>query len=107
MGLRPIPRRLLPDSCVVRERTHDGGYGEGRRIDHVRFERKQSWLGEAHRWADAGAGTLFVDAVMSVGAFEVEAGSLVEIGGRSLLVASVARLEGTGGRVHHWELELR
>ncbi len=107
-GLRPIPRRLLPDSCTVRGRLADGSYGPESPIARVRFERRQSATpGDAHRSADAGAGTLYVDAVNSVGAFEIEAGSRVEVGGASLLATEVRRYEGANGRVHHWEVELR
>lgn len=105
--LRPIPARLLSDSCLVREPAVDGGFGEPRAISHVRFERAQSVVANAHRSADAGAGTLFVDAVMSAGAFEIPAGSRVEVGGRSYVAAKAARLEGFNGHVHHWEVELR
>ncbi|HJB54383.1 MAG TPA: minor capsid protein, partial [Candidatus Olsenella avistercoris] len=76
-------------------------------ISHVRFERAQSVVANAHRSADAGAGTLFVDAVMSAGAFEIPAGSRVEVHGRSYVAAKVSRFEGFNGRVHHWEVELR
>lgn len=105
--LRPIPARLLPDSCLVCEPAADGGFGEPRAISHVRFERAQSVVVDAHRSADAGAGTLYVDAVTSTGAFEIPAGSRVEIGGRSYVAAKVARFEGFNGRVHHWGVELR
>ena len=105
-GLRPIPRRLLPDSCAVREVGEDGSYGRARRIERVRFERAQSACADTHRSADAGAGTLFIDAVSSAGAFEIAAGSRVEIGGRDYLATRVARFEGAGGRVHHWEVQL-
>lgn len=105
--LRPIPARLLSDSCLVREPAVDGGFGEPRAISHVRFERAQSVVANAHRSADAGAGTLFVDAVTSAGAFEIPAGSRVEVHGRSYVAAKVSRFEGFNGRVHHWELELR
>ena len=106
-GLRPIPRRLLVESCLVREPAPDGTFGSPRQIRGVRFERAQSAVGDAHRSADAGAGVLYVDAVMSAGAYEIPAGSRVDIGGRSYLAAKVARFEATAGRVHHWEVELR
>lgn len=105
--LRPIPARLLPDSCLVCEPAADGGFGKPRAISHVRFERAQSTVSDVHRGADAGAGTLFVDAAMSTGAFEIPACSRVEVGGRSYVAARVMRLEGFNGRVHHWEVELR
>lgn len=99
--LRSIPARLLSDSCLVREPAVDGGFGEPRAISHVRFERAQSVVANAYRSADAGAGTLFVDAVMSAGAFEIPAGSRVEVHGRSYVAAKVSRFEGFNGRVHH------
>lgn len=105
--LRPIPVRLLPNSCLVREPAADGGFGEPRAISRVRFERAQSVVADAHRSADAGAGTLFVDAVTSAGAFEIPVGSRVEVDGRSYVAAKVSRFEGFNGRVHHWEVELR
>lgn len=105
--LRPIPARLLSDSCLVREPAVDGGFGEPRTISRVRFERAQSVVADAHRSADAGAGTLYVDAVTSTGAFEIPAGSRVEVHGRSYVAAKVSRFEGFNGRVHHWEVELR
>ena len=105
--LRPIPVRLLPNSCLVREPAADGGFGEPRAISRVRVERAQSVVADAHRSADAGAGTLFVDAVTSAGAFEIPVGSRVEVDGRSYVASRVARFEGFNGRVHHWEVELR
>lgn len=105
--LRPIPARLLPDSCLVREPAADGGFGKPRAISRVRFERAQSVVADAYRSTDAGAGTLFVDAVTSAGAFEIPSGSRVEVGERSYVAAKVARFEGFNGRVHHWEVGVR
>lgn len=104
--LRPIPCSLLGTSCAVREPLPDGDYGEAREIAHVRFERLHEAVDDAHR-ADDVLGTVYIDAVMSEGAYEVAAGSRIEIEGASLLVARVRRIEGTWGRVHHWELEVR
>ena len=92
---------------MVREPTVDDGFGESHTISHVRFERAQSVVSDAHRSADAGAGTLFVDAVMSAGAFEIPAGSRVEVRGRSYVATKVSSFEAFNGRVHHWEVELR
>lgn len=51
---------------------------------------------------------MFVDAVNSVGAFEVPAGSRASVGGGpSMLVVKVERFDGLRGRAHHWELTLR
>ena len=107
IGLKPIPRRLLPDRIVVRVPDGEGGYEKGRTIANVRFERKQSVVDEPHRSADAGGGKVYIDAVNSTGAFEVPAGSRVEIGSASLYVASVKRCETAAGHIHHWELSVR
>lgn len=57
--------------------------------------------------ADAGAGKVYVDAVNSSGAFEMPAGSRVNIGGYSYYVAEVKRCEDFNGHIHHWELVVR
>ncbi len=103
LAVRPIPRNLLPDSMVVFEPTDDGGYGEPKTVRHVRFERAHEAADDAHR-SDAIGGKVFVDAVTSAGAFEVAAGSRIEIDGVKLLVKSCARFAEANGRVHHWEL---
>lgn len=107
MGWLPqIPPRLLPDDAVVRVPDGDG-FADGVTLRHVRFDCAQSVSDDGHRNADAGAGTVFVDAVNTVGAFEVPAGSRIDIGGHSYLVAEARRFEGHRGRVHHWELVVR
>lgn len=101
-SLRPIPARLLAENAVVRVPD-----GEGVAISHVRFARKQSVADDGHRSADAGAGKVYVDALNSVGAFEVPAGSRIDIGGHSYYVAECRRCEVFNGHVHHWELVVR
>ena len=107
LGPAPIRRSLLPDTMAVRVPLKNGSYGAARVVRHVRFARAQSVVADEHRAADAGAGKVWVDAVVSEGAFEVPAGSRVEVGGASLYVTCVRRCEGSNGRVHHWELEVR
>ena len=106
-GLRPIPVRLLSEDAVVRVPDGAGGFAEGVAVSRVRFVRTQSVVDDDHRSADAGAGTVYVDATNSVGAFEVPAGSRVDIGGHSYFVAEVRRCEDFNGHVHHWELTVR
>ena len=105
-NLKPIPRRLLPHSMAVEEPLADGTFGNVHELRHVRFERTHEVVADAHR-SDAITGKVYVDAVMTEGAYEVPAGSRVSIEGASLLVAKVRRCEGAGGRVHHWELDVR
>jgi hypothetical protein len=62
-SIRPIPRSALPD----------GTYDEPELICNVQFERTQRVSDDDHRSADAGGGTVFVDAVNSIGAFDVVA----------------------------------
>ena len=105
--LRPIPRRLLPDDMLVFLPDGGGGRGESRLVRHVRFERSEECVADAHRSADAGRGTVFVDAMDSEGAFEVPAGARVLIGsGPSMLVKACGRCCAVRGQVHHWELEV-
>lgn len=106
-SLSPIPARLLAEDAVVRVPDGTGGYAEGVAVGRVRFVRAQSAVEDAHRSADAGAGKVYIDAVNSVGAFEVPAGSRIDVGGHSYYVAEVKRCEDFGGRVHHWELVVR
>lgn len=106
-ALRPIPARLLADDAVVRAPDGAGGYEEGVAVSRVRFARTQSVVDDDHRGADAGAGKVYVDALNSAGAFEVPAGSRVDIGGNSYLVAEVRRCEDFNGHIHHWELVVR
>ena len=106
-SLRPIPLRLLADGAVVRVPDGAGSYAEGVAVSHVRFARTQSVVDDGHRSADAGSGKVYVDAVNSNGAFEVPAGSRIDIGGHSYYVAECRRCEDFNGHVHHWELMVR
>lgn len=107
MMVRPIPKRLLRETIAVRMPDAEGGYGDALTIEHVRFDRVQGMCADEHRSADAGAGTIYIDAMNSRGAFEVPAGSRVDIDGASLAVAKCTRFCGLGGTIHHWELEVR
>ena len=104
--LQPIPLWLLGDTMLVRMPDGRGGFAEPVEVSPVRFEEEQSVADDAHRSADAGGGTVFVDAVNSVGAFEIPAGSRVDIGGASYYVRKCKRRGGFGASVHHWELEV-
>ena len=106
-SLRPIPARLLAENAVVRVPDGAGGYAEGVEVSHVRFARKQSVVDDGHRSADAGAGKVYVDALNSVGAFEISAGSRIDIDGNSYYVVECKRCEDFNGHVHHWELTVR
>lgn len=105
--LRPIPRRLLPDDMMVWPAAGDGSFGEAVLVRHVRFERRESAVTDAHRSADGGAGLVIVGAVNSEGAFEIPAGSRVLVGAvPSAFVRSCRRCRIIRGVVYHWELEV-
>lgn len=106
-SMRPIPRSALPDVMTVRLPAEDGSFGEPQLIAGVRFERTQKVSDDAHRSADAGQGTVFVDGVNSIGAFEVPAGARVAVGGHSMYVTESHACCDLFGRVHHWELKVR
>lgn len=103
---RPIPRGALPDTMTVRLCLADGTFGEPTVVAGVRLDEAQHETDDEHRSADAGAGTVFVDAVNSAGAFEVPVGARVAIRGKSYIVRECHRCEDLFGRVHHWELEV-
>lgn len=105
LPIRPIPLHLLPDDMTVRAPLEDGNFGEPKIIRHVRFEKASELADDEHVLSSV-FGTVFVDATMSDGAFEVEVGSRVEIQNLSLLVSRVKRFQIMHGRVHHWELGL-
>lgn len=106
-ALRPIPARLLAEDAVVRVPDGAGGFEDGVAVAGVRFARTQGVVDDDHRSADAGGGKVYVDSLNSVGAFEVPAGSRIEISGHSYYVAEVKRYEDFNGHVHHWELVVR
>lgn len=103
-ALRPIPARLMPDDAVVRVPDGHGGYSEGVTISRVHFSRTQRVVHDGHRGADAGRGKVYIDATNSSGAFEVPAGSRIDIAGNSCYVRECKRCEDVNGHVHHWEL---
>lgn len=105
-GVRPIPRRFLPPDMEVRVPDGHGGFGAPVGVRHVRFEREQVVLDDGVNDTNEARGTIYVDATMSDGAFEVPAGSRVSILGMDLYVRRCARFEGTWGEAHHWEIEV-
>ena len=104
-SVRPIPKSKLPETMTVREPLPDGTYGEPRMICNVCFQRTQKVSTDEHRSASVG-GKVFIDAVNSAGAFEVQAGSRVTVKGSSLFVLEVHTCCDLFGRVHHWELKV-
>lgn len=108
----PIPARLLTSSCTVRPMEADPatGYpepGAPRKIGRVRYELCAGVRRTAYQTQDGTTGLLFIDAANSPGAFEVPAGSLVSVDGGPECCAAACRRFEDGGRVHHWEVELR
>lgn len=81
-----------------------GGFGEAHAVRHVRFEAVDAVVDDAHR-SSAVAGTVYMDAANSAGAFGAPAGSRVRVGSMpAMQVRSCRVCRGAGGRVHHWEL---
>ncbi len=103
----PIPKRLLPHDINVRVPDGKGGFNEPVTVRHVAVQMAQSVCDDEHRSAAAGSGTVFLDAMNSDGAFDVPAGSRVELQGHSYYVTESAKFETVQGQVHHWELSIR
>lgn len=99
--MRSIPRSALPGVMTVRTPLADGGFEELQIIANVRFERTQKASGDDHCGADAGQGTVFVDAVNYIGAIEVPTRSRAAVGGHSMFVTECHAYCDLFRRVHH------
>lgn len=99
LGLRPIPRHMLPDSMEVLE-----GCEVVARVGHVRLELDVALGDDPYGAKAAVTGTVYVDALHSEGAFEVPVGTWVVVRGLRLLVIGCRGYEAMNGNVHHWEL---
>lgn len=108
--LRPIPKKLMPDTMSVCEPA-DGDYGgefaEPYEVANVRFDANIPLMRLDYVLEDGTEGIVFVDATNSGIAKEIPVGSLVTIRGDQMEVAKVHRFEGFNGETHHWELEVR
>lgn len=103
----PIPRRLLAHDIEVRLPDGKGGFLDAVKVRNVAVQMEQAASGDEHRSADAGYGTVFLDAVHTTPTMDVPAGSRIDFAGHSYLVAEAARFETVQGEVHHWELTIR
>lgn len=109
----PIPLCMLTSKIAVRV-PEDGASGyrelaDPVNIGRVRYEMVAGIRKTDYQLQDGTTGLLFVDAVNSTGAFELPAGALVRVDGAEAecCVSACHRFEGMGGRVHHWEVELK
>lgn len=111
--VKPIPRSLLHDTVVFREKNDaDGFYGGDYKEDvtllHVRVDelsaRELSQLSEGEKYSHL----LFIDAVNSVASAPVEfkVNSQVEFNGKILTVQKTIPCRTHFGKLHHWEVEL-
>lgn len=111
--MRQLPASTLSSDALVRVPKADAEFGgefeEPVTIRRVRLEGVDSIRSTPYALAEDTTGLLFVDAVVSVGAFEVPAGSMVSLDGGVTWssVNACHRFETFGGRTHHWELEVR
>jgi hypothetical protein len=104
--LRPIPRRLLPDSALVFPSDGASGFGQAVLMRHVRLELTDTVTDDPHR-ASAPKGTLFIDSTNTTNALEVPAGSKILVNDLPrMMVRSCKRCCVIRGQVHHWELEV-
>lgn len=112
---RPIPLTLLP-SALLWKAPADSSEGMGGEYEqeqltmNVRFEpttaRAKSGSESMYETYEGSSGTVFIDAVNSVGDVP-PLGSVVSIdGGIEMVVRSVTPLYGFGNKLHHTELEV-
>lgn len=112
--LRPIPKKLLPDTATVRVCNPDqdaydgrGSFSDPVTIKGVRWEAREMVKASQHVFTDGSTGLMFVDRINSAGAFEIPAGSLVTVNGQEKFVVQTFPVKEMNGVVHHWEVELR
>ena len=107
--MRPIPLSLLPSTMTWHApkggRSGAGEFeDEGHVVEHVRLVPSQQTTVREASMRDPVSGTVYVDAVRSVGDVP-PIGALVSVdGAKPVVVRSVAAFEGRGGRLHHTEL---
>lgn len=104
----PIPRRLLTSKASVRVPVpgFGGTYAEAREISHVCWQPEQPLRRTDHQAGAPCKGTLFIDAVLSEGAFEIPAGSLVSVDGDTECCVQECAALPSPKNVHHWEVTL-
>jgi hypothetical protein len=107
--MRQIPPQLLP-STMTWHAPLGGRSGQGEWEDtahvtsHVRLDRSRTSTIREWSTADGITGTVFVDAVNSVGDVP-PVGALVSVDGADpMTVRSVAPYYGFGGALHHTEI---
>ena len=107
----PLPRRLLRQTATVRvpkNSAYGGEYEDPITISNVRFEAVASINQTSYQLQAPIKGTLYIDAHISDGAFEIPAGSLVSVDGEvsEACVSECETLRDWTGTVHHWEVVL-
>ena len=111
--VRPIPRSLLPDMVIYREKNEEDGfyggdYKEDITLSYVRVDEtstySQSNLSDGEKFSHL----MFYDVVNSKASndFSFKVKSQVEWNNQMLTVQKVNTLRTQFGRIHHYELEL-
>ncbi|MEK4701989.1 putative minor capsid protein [Solibacillus sp. FSL R7-0668] len=111
--VKPIPRSLLPDTVVYREKNDDGGFYGGDykndvTLSYVRVDElsahELSQLTDGEKYSHL----LFFDAVNSVASapFEFKVNSQVDFKGQTLTVQKAIPCYTFFGKLHHWEIEV-
>lgn len=111
--VKPIPRSLLPDTVIYREKDdNDGFYGGDYKDDvtlnFVRVDelstRELSQLAEGERFSHL----MFFDAVNSVSSAPIEfkVNSQVKFNDQTLTVQKAIPCRTHFGKLHHWEVEM-
>jgi len=107
--MTPIPLHLLPSTMTWRapvEGDFGGEYGPEETTERVRFELADPRTASDYGRHEATTGRIWIDAANSAGGVP-PVGSIVRIdGGPEMAVRRVAPYHGSGGRLHHTELEV-
>ena len=100
----------MASMCTVRlpeDGEYAGVFGDAKTIEHVRYVERSELERSGYVYSDGSKGTLFIDPITSVGAFELPEGALVSIDGApEVAVVKCEPKIGFGNDIHHWEVEV-
>lgn len=106
----PLPKRLMASTATVRTPKggmYGGDFNDPVTIERVCFQGEASIRRTDYQLQAPVKGVLFIDPRVSVGAFEVPAGSLVSVDGEvSEATVHECAAVPSAANLHHWELVL-
>ena len=107
----PLPRKLMRDTISVKvpkDSPYGGEFENPVTIERVCYQSVASVRATDYQLQAPLKGMLFIDPVLSVGAFEIPAGSLVCVNGeKSWATVHECEAISSYSGLHHWEVLLK